>query len=127
MGDRISCLSDNNNYCIYLLNKSLMAKRYLLIVQADWNDADYVHCLSYMREKEYLEILPIIQKLQKEKKDAIRRRDKYSYDDYEDCYYTLSRDEWDIINEYIPSGYEQSCHTITSIELIEINSKKTLY
>jgi len=99
----------------------------LLIIEGDWNDGDYVTRISQVGERELKKLLPIIKKLKAEQKDADRRKHKYYHDNYRHNYYTLTADEWDIFDEYMPAGYEQSCHTLVSVQLLEVSKQRNLY
>lgn len=99
----------------------------ILIIRGDWNDADYVIEETKVSEKDLKTLLPIIKKLKLETKKAHSRVRNGKHDYWRDSYYTLKVSELDIFEEYMPSGYEQSCHSIESIRLLEVINDKNLF
>lgn len=91
----------------------------LLIIEGDWNDADYVTSINEVTDKQLKELIPIFNKMKKDKKSKKFTRD------WEDNYPSLTEEELNILDDYIPTGYEQDCHTIVSITIYDINSKKS--
>lgn len=91
-----------------------MSKKLQLIIEGDWNDGDYVTEISLVTEKQLSKLIPIFKKIKNYKKG----------NNWEDSTNYLSEEELMDIEEYIPSGYEQSIHTIKSITIQKIDSNK---
>ena len=93
-----------------------MSKK-LLIIEGDWNDADYVTSINEVTDKDLVKLIPILKKMKKGKDDYTENWSE-KYDG------VLTDKEIEMLEEYVPSGYESSCHSIESITVYEINSKK---
>lgn len=105
-----------------------MPKKYQLTVKGDWNDADYHTEVNIINEKTLKALIPIFNKMKKEKPQVSRRHQKYGHREWEKCFYTLTNDEKEFLQDYFPHGYEDcDIHTIESITVTEILSHKTLY
>lgn len=110
-------------------------KPYLIIVEADYNDADYVHKLSYVDPEDLNVFKNILQKIIIFN-NGINRRGLIWSTSYEsgeekeiDIYTkqeVLTQEEVDIFNEYVPYG-EYGVHSITSIKILETSSEETLF
>jgi len=95
----------------------------MLIVEGDWNDADYVTNISWITDSQVVKLIPIFAKMKNQDKKA---KEGDYVDDWRDKYPNLTEQELDLVEQYIPGGYEQSCHTVISATLYEISSKKEL-
>jgi len=108
--------------------------KYLLIVKADTNDADYVYKTTEVEEKDNWFNVELIEKVSSAIKKSPQRHNwdnseykhKHEKDPYELYKDILTKDEIQEFEEnYCPFG-EYGIHTIKSIELYEISSKKSL-
>ena len=105
--------------------------RYLLCIEADSNDADYVTKTTEITESELKEIMPMIEAIKavKKKKNACSSHNYptqecvHGDDSAENMYGDV--DGYEAFNEFVPSS-EYGIHTITSVEVYEF-SKLTRY
>lgn len=97
-----------------------MSKK-VLIIEGDYNDGDYVTNETRVGEKELKVLMPIFNKMKKDRKNKPR----HYTSDWTEKFPSLTEEELEIVREYKPS-HENGIHTITSIRLLEVISDKNL-
>lgn len=90
----------------------------ILIIKADTNDADYVHRITKVTDKQLEKIQPVI--------DAIRAQEKrFNWPEYEgsvnEKYKDIDPKLIEIFSEYVPS-WEHGVHSIDEIIVYEVKS-----
>ncbi len=90
-------------------------KNYLMVIKADYNDADYVTAINEISEKRLYKIQEILSKH--------NIRNSIKVQSLEDL---LGEKDYVILRDYFPYGPEcQEIHTIDEIIFYEIKSKIT--
>jgi len=101
-------------------------KKYLLIIKADTNDADYVESSNYIDESQLELVKRVIGAIKsvkaKENWGTSEYASKSVIDTYEDI---LPVEDLECFDGWVPYG-ENGVHTIKSIRLLEVLSEEEL-
>lgn len=94
----------------------------ILIIKADTNDADYVHRINEVTDKEIEQLKPIIKVIKNIEAEHGHNWDNSEYGDTppEELYKDkLTREQIDLFNGYTPHG-EYGIHTIEEVKILEV-------
>ena len=98
----------------------------LMIIEADCNDADYVHTVQYVTDKEITFIKGIIPKLiEKDYGNGYKWENGDRGNSYEDYRDILTEEEIETFGDYVPYA-EYGVHTINSIKIFDVTNETNL-
>ncbi len=103
-----------------------------LVVTVDVNDADYVTIHRKISEDELATLTPLFQAI-KEFKPIGKDRNNFPYNEYlrdgcksvEQLYEHIPEPTLALFYNFLPNS-EEGCHTIESIEVMEVTNKTTI-
>lgn len=94
-------------------------KKYLIVIEADTNDGDYVEKSSYISEKEVESIIPIIRELKLDGNYTTQDQGNTGEEKYGEF------EGFKLFDRLVPSP-EYGIHTIESIRLIKVLDEEIL-
>lgn len=110
-------------------------KKYLYI-EADWNDADYVHSLTEITDEDLCRLFPLFIAIKNFKPDENNRHNypTYTFRDNEKDIYELYGDivGEEILEEFnedfLPPSGDETCsiHSISSITVFEVSNEQKI-